>query len=217
VLRGVQRRGSGAGVRVVVVILFAVLAVLALRADTGYSAGPAAADKELPLHREGTVLVAFYQGTSKRRQQAIVAAAGAVETRRVGADVHVLWVGSGRVSRAIELLRANPEVRYAEPDFAQTLDAESLPDDTNVGIQWAVQNTGQMVNGVSGTPGADEKSPFAWNITTGTSSVVVAILDTGVQYSHLDLLTNMWNNPGGIGGCPAGTHGYDVIDKFIYN
>ncbi len=120
-------------------------------------------------------------------------------------------VDPGHVLAAIQLLKARHEIQYAEPDYLQELDAATLPNDTYIGIQWAAQNTGQTVNGSSGTPGADERTAAAWGISTGTNSVVVATLDTGIQYSHPDLLTNIWNSPGGINGCPAGTHGYDVL------
>src|SRR4029077_12009694 len=96
---------------------------------------------------------------------------------------------------------------------------------TNIANQWAIQNNGQTVNGVTGIAGADERLPAAWTVTPGTNAGVVAIVDTGVQYSHPDLFTNMWNNPGGIGGCPAGTHGFNVLtsscdpmdDDNVYN
>ncbi|HUZ47004.1 MAG TPA: putative Ig domain-containing protein [Terriglobia bacterium] len=95
----------------------------------------------------------------------------------------------------------------------ETVAGGSAPDDTFFGNQWAIQNTGQAVNGVTGTAGADERARAAWGVATGTNSVVVAVLDTGVQYSHPDLAANMWNNPGGIGGCPSGTHGYNVLSS----
>ena len=85
------------------------------------------------------------------------------------------------------------------------------PNDSFIGNEWAAQNTGQALNGITGTAGADERSLAAWSVATGANSVVVAALDTGVQYSHPDLLTNLWSNPGGIGGCAAGTHGYNVL------
>ena len=167
---------------------------------------------EVAPYRDGAVLIAFCDGTQPSQQDAILSSVGARETKRIGAGVHVLAVKSGQVLTAVNLLKAFSAVRYAEPDYLQTVSAgTTLPNDTSVGIQWAVHNTGQVVNGVTGTSGADERSLSAWGVTTGTNSVVVAVLDTGVQYSHPDLFTNMWNNPGGVGGCPAGSHGYNVL------
>jgi len=164
-------------------------------------------------YRDGIVLMAFRDGTQAAQQRAILSRIGAREIKQIGVGVHVLAVKPGHVFTAINSLKALQGVRYAEPDYLQTLSASTLPNDTSVGNQWAVKNTGQSVNGQSGSAGADERSLAAWGITTGTNSVVVAVLDTGVQYSHPDLITNMWNNPGGVGGCPAGTHGYNVLSS----
>jgi subtilisin family serine protease len=164
-------------------------------------------------YRDGIVLLAFQPGIQQSHQNAVLTHVGAREIKCIGVGVHVVAVRRGRVPAVVQLLRARREVRFAEPDYLQTLSASSLPNDTFVGSQWAVRNTGQTINGVTGKAGADEKSLAAWGITTGTNSVVVAVLDTGVQYSHPDLLTNMWNNPGGIGGCSAGTHGYNVLNS----
>ena len=162
-------------------------------------------------HRDGIVLLAFREGTAPALQEKILASIGAYEIKRIGVGVHVVAVKPGKLAAAIQSLQARDEVRYAEPDYLQTVSAASLPNDTFVGLQWAVQNTGQTANGSSGTPGADERSLAAWGITTGTNTVVIAETDTGIQYTHPDLITNMWNNPGGIGGCAAGTHGYNVL------
>jgi subtilisin family serine protease len=164
-------------------------------------------------YRDGIVLLAFRDGTQPAQQKAILSSLGAREIKRIGVGVHVVSVKPGQVLAAIHSLKALEAVRYAEPDYLQSLSASGLPNDTFVGSQWAVQNTGQSVNGTLGTSGADERSLEAWGITTGTNSVVIAELDTGVQYSHPDLFTNMWNNPGGIGGCSAGTHGYNVLSS----
>jgi subtilisin family serine protease len=55
---------------------------------------------------------------------------------------------------------------------------------------WGLHNTGQ----VGGTPGADIHAPEAWNITTGSSDVVVAGIDPGIDYTHSDLAANMFRN-----------------------
>jgi subtilisin family serine protease len=164
------------------------------------------------VYRDGIVLAGFRANISMAQQLSVFASVGAQELRYVqSGDVHVIRVPPGHVLDTVNKLKALSEVRYAEPDFAHYVDGGPLPNDTSVGFQWAVQNTGQSVNGTAGTPGADERTLPAWGVTTGTASVVVAVLDTGTQYTHPDLITNLWNNPGGVGGCPAGTHGYNVL------
>lgn len=84
------------------------------------------------------------------------------------------------------------------------------PDDPMFEDQWALENTGQLVNWTEGRPGADIDATRAWNLTTGSRSVVVAVVDWDFDYKADDLAPNVWNNPGGVKGCPAGSHGYDV-------
>ncbi len=120
-----------------------------------------------------------------------------------------LTVPRGEVSAVIRRLKRDPAIRYAEPDYV--MQAAGVPNDPKFALQWGLQNTGQSVDGTVGTSGADEDVVPAWSVTTGSSSIVVADADTGVQYTHPDLAANMWSNPGGVGGCPAGTHGFDVI------
>lgn len=86
-----------------------------------------------------------------------------------------------------------------------------LPNDPSFGQQWGLQNTGQTVNGVKGTPGADIHAPAAWSVANDSHTVVIAELDSGVDYNHPDLAGSIWTNPGGIGGCPAGTHGFNLV------
>jgi subtilisin family serine protease len=97
----------------------------------------------------------------------------------------------------------------------------ATPNDPSFSLQWAASNTGQSVPSqeaeeilgapIPGTPGDDDGALRAWRVTTGSRSIVIGETDTGVEYEHPDLATNIWSNPGGVGGCPAGTHGYDVL------
>lgn len=75
------------------------------------------------------------------------------------------------------------EIRYAEPDYVQGVDGGPAPNDANFGVQWALRNTGQTVNGKIATAGADERAVAAWGLTTGTNAVVVAVLDTGAVFA----------------------------------
>jgi subtilisin family serine protease len=157
--------------------------------------------------------------------------------RRVGPSF-LLAVAPGRVTAVVRAFRRHwAVVRYAEPDYvmrgldaipaahigareAPRVSASSstsapvlLPNDPSFGLQWGSYNTGQQVNGTTGTAGADDGAARAWSTTTGSRSIVIGEVDTGVDYTHPDLVGNIWTNPGGIGGCAAGTHGYNVISS----
>lgn len=83
------------------------------------------------------------------------------------------------------------------------------PDDPMFEDQWALENTGQTYRWEDGTPGADIDATRAWSLTTGSRSVVVAILDRAFDPHAEDLAANVWTNPGGVNGCSAGSHGFD--------
>jgi len=95
---------------------------------------------------------------------------------------------------ALAAYRADPRVLYAEPDYRVQMTL--APNDPQFVSQWALDNTGQT----GGTPDADIDAPGAWNVTTGTSSTIVAVIDTGVDYNHPDLAANMWVNAREIAG-----------------
>ena len=110
------------------------------------------------------------------------------QTRRIQSNLRVLEVGTlaapGSVAAALERLRADPDVQYAELDRRRH--AHALPDDTLFPGQWTLQNA-------LSTPSAVD-AVSAWDISTGSSGVVIAVLDTGVRYDHPDL------GPAGSGG-----------------
>ena len=115
-----------------------------------------------------------------------------------------------------------PEVEYAEPNFDIELDEVDnplvpiLPHDPQFNDQWALANSGQR----GGKKGADISATLAWATTTGTEDLVVAVLDTGVDYNHEDLAQNMWVRPSNMDpyhddelGTIDDLNGYNAIDS----
>jgi subtilisin family serine protease len=138
-----------------------------------------------------TLIVGFSKGV-KRSSRAKVHAALGVERlhgyRRIAADV--VRIPDGMSQKALmEAYRQHPDVAYVEPNYAITADA--LPNDPRFGELWGLKNTGQT----GGTADKDIFAEAAWNVTTGSSDVIVAVIDTGIDYTHPDLADNMWTNP----------------------
>jgi subtilisin family serine protease len=129
-----------------------------------------------------------------RREQAL-AAAGVQLKRTLTRDGRtVLAVGPPDSQQALKRLGSDPSVAYAEPNFV--VHALRTPNDPSFGQLWGLVNTGQTVDGIAGTPDADIDADAAWDVSTGSSSTVVGIVDTGVDFSHPDLAGTSWINPG---------------------
>lgn len=110
------------------------------------------------------------------------------------------------VAQAVRELERAPGVLYAEPNAPRV--AFATPNDRFFGLQWGLQNTGQLVANTGGTPGADIDAPAAWDVTTGSRDVVVGVIDSGADTAHPDLAANLWRNPGESGAGQA-TNGLD--------
>jgi len=155
------------------------------------------------------VIVKFKPGTRPEDRERIRASVHALpmrDLRLIGASVLKLRPGED-VDRAIEALRASPLVEYAERDHLLHVH-ETFPNDPYFEDCWALHNTGQTL----GEPDADIDAPEAWDITTGSPSVIVAVIDTGVDYDHPDLAANLWTNPGEIPGNGVDDDGNGYVD-----
>jgi len=75
---------------------------------------------------------------------------------------------------------------------------QAIPNDPLFSEQWQHDNTGQFIQGQFGTPDADSDTTDAWDITFGSSDVIVGVIDTGIDFNHPDLQANIFVNPGEI-------------------
>lgn len=111
----------------------------------------------------------------------------------------------------IAALRASGQFEYVQPDYV--LRPTLQPNDTRFqdGTLWGLKNNG----GQGGVVGADIDAEGAWDITTGDTNVIVAVIDTGVRYTHQDLAAQMWRNPGEIPGNGIDDDGNGYVDDIF--
>lgn len=164
-------------------------------------------DEEDTAHAE--VLVRFRAGTSEERIQADAARLHdrvedeieSVEGLVVVADLNgedaaqvvrdytslpeVEYAEANEVIRTEPLADSSNDTRFVSPDF------DGGPNDPLLAEQWGLINTGQR----DGKSQADISALSAWSKTHGSRKVVVAVLDSGVDYTHPDLAGNMWHRP----------------------
>jgi serine protease len=110
------------------------------------------------------------------------------------------------VDAAIDELRQDPEILYAERNYI--VHADATPNDPRFPELYGLDNTGQT----GGTADADIDAVEAWDNSVGSSDVVVGVVDTGIDYNHEDLAANVWVNPGEIPGNGIDDDGNGVID-----
>ena len=94
--------------------------------------------------------------------------------------------------RALALYKADPHVQYVQPNYQYSF--LRVPNEPNFPDQWALSKPDETLFTKGGID-----APDAWDITTGSRDVVIALADTGVDYNHPDLGENIWTNPGETG------------------
>src|ERR1044072_1985129 len=184
-------------------------APLSVAAGSFSSAKPILAIRQQPPapYREHELLVRFRAGTSELVKDTIFAAHGARRKKQLRGEAGVerleLRTGRDVKTAALELL-LNPQIDFAEPNFL--ISKEDLqPNDPQVNAQWSLRNTGQ--NG--GQYGSDINATAAWQTTTGSSATVIAVIDSGIDFTHPDLTNNQWTNPNSASSDDL--HGWDCI------
>jgi subtilisin family serine protease len=121
--------------------------------------------------------------------------------------LHLLQTNRGDADVLTELSQ-HPAVEFIEPDYIVTADRTS--NDPQANQVWAL-----------GSGAASIGAPLAWNVTTGSRSIAVGVLDTGADLTHPDLAANLWRSPaaftlqrnGATVTCPAGSPGYDFVNN----
>ncbi|HEY2961266.1 MAG TPA: S8 family serine peptidase [Pyrinomonadaceae bacterium] len=119
-----------------------------------------------------------------------------------GADLisglRLVRVAPDQTLAAVAALRRQPDVVYAEPNYI--LKADAVPNDQFLNQQYGPQLIG---------------APSAWDVTTGSSNIVVGVIDQGIDLTHQDLSANIWTNPspGSVAGISGDLHGYNFVDN----
>jgi len=147
-------------------------------------------DTGMPLWATPYILVRFDEKVSRSRARDVLLDAGlsneniaewggmsgSYRVRTTGLD------GFGVLALA-NVLALRPDTHYAEPDMIFSGRAGYFPNEPDFANCWGLHNTGQS----GGTPDADMDAVEAWDITFGSSSQIVVVIDTGVEQTHPDI------------------------------
>jgi thermitase len=160
----------------------------------------------LSPHVPGEALVKVKPGLTGRflAKKSLLGAEVKDELRLVAGNYFLLKSTAKSTASLVSQLEALPEVIFAEPNYiykTEALTATGAPADPLYEKLWGLRNTGanepDRSGGTSTTPGvagADVAAEKAWAITRGSNKIVVAIIDTGIDYRHPDLEKNLWVN-----------------------
>jgi len=152
-----------------------VQSILAVAAKNGYRDGELIVRYKPGIRSTSSLRLQGTLGTRKMRGMALLNA----EQVKLPAGLSV--------RDAITLYMQDPDVEFAEPNYIRSV-RSTFPNDPLFSAQWALSN--RLV------PGADMHMPQAWDIISGNSGLVIAVIDTGIDYTHPDLAGNIWSNPG---------------------
>ena len=137
---------------------------------------------EATRFRPGGILVRFREGASAADMQAVLSPRGlSIEHEIPYLGIKSLVVPPGQELAMAEVMKRDPSIKYAEPDYRAS--GAIIPSDPHWDNQWAPTKIG---------------APAAWEITTGSTEVIIAVLDTGVDLDHPDLAAKIWTNLGEV-------------------
>lgn len=183
-----------------IIIIPALAEAIELTPKGGGGGSDAAQIEATQAYVPGEILVKQYGTASTTAENGGPFLEGwTVKTKLPSLNTTVYKIPEGMgVETAIARLKDNPRVEYAEPNYYARPTA--VPNDPAFSSQWGLNNTGQTVAGVSGTPGADINGPAAWDLSIGHGNIIIAVIDTGVDILHPDIRPNLWFNQGELAG-----------------
>ena len=167
---------------------------------------------------DGEIIVKFKQTVETvSDKKAVVSSMGGNSFKKMkNMDyVTIKLSSSDDVQDAVTRYSNSPDIETAQPNYIYRI--STAPNDTYYPYLWGLNNTGQTIpsslagetaTSNPGTSSADTNMELVWNKITDCHTTVVAILDTGVNYNHRDLNSNMWD-----GGVAYPYHGYDFANS----
>jgi serine protease len=163
---------------------------------------PAVVAADQSSYATDRVLVTMANGADvKTAVTKLAASPHAAGVEHLGFDIYRVTLPAGvSPASALRPLSAVRGVAVAEPDYVVRLAA--TPNDPSYGSLWGLNNAND----------ADIDAPEAWDVGTGTGGTVVAVIDSGVDYTHPDLAANMWRNPGETPGDGVDNDTNGIID-----
>jgi len=157
-------------------------------------------------YKDDEVIIRFRDDTDKtktlREKKAFLDKKGGgkiIKSYKRLPNLHVIKLPKNlNVEDALKKYRDSKEVMYVEPNYKIYLHS-TIPNDPYFPQLWGLHNTGQEypIEGGGtyyGIDDADIDATEAWDIYTGNQEIIVAVLDSGIDYNHPDLSTNMWVN-----------------------
>ncbi len=151
------------------------------------------------LYKDTEIIVSFKKSVSALSSNDMIQQYASATHHSFGTDkkFKVVTLATGQsLSLVMARFRSNPKV--ASVDYNYYVYSLAAPNDTFYNQQWGLRNPGITVTGEEGTTNADINVELLWDHITDCSSVTVAVIDTGINYTHSDLAdnivtANMWD------------------------
>lgn len=157
------------------------------------------------------IIIKFRESTSDATVMNALEQIGGNKIKELGKEhiVHIKIRAGQNIIDTIAEFEKNPNVEYAQPNYIYRL-LDTSPNDPHYSDLWGLKNIGQAISDAPyptsnpGTAGMDMDMELAWDYITDCSTIIVAVIDSGINYNHIDLVNNMWDG--------ATNHGYDYVD-----